>query len=155
MVLTEPPADGSPNVTARRVESLAEYEVAIRIAHEAFDMPPASTEEALVRAPMDFEREGDAWATYVAFLDGRPVARATAAFTEHGALLFGGATLEEARGRGAYRALVRARWADAVAHGTPILVTHAGRMSRPILTALGFREVARIDILLDRFGEIV
>jgi hypothetical protein len=29
-------------------------------------------------------------------------------------------------------------------------VTHSGSMSRSILTSLGFREVARIDILLDR-----
>ena len=153
MVLTEPPRDDTPNVTARRVLTFAEYEEAIRIAHEAFDMPQASTEEALARAPMDYQREGDGWRTYVAFVDGRPVARATVAFTEHGALLFGGATREAARGRGAYRALVRARWDDAVARGTPVLVTHAGAMSRPILAALGFREVSRIDILLDRFGE--
>ena len=153
MVLTEPPADDDPTVTARRVATLAEYEDAIRIAHVAFEMPAASTEEALARAERDFAREGDEWATYLAFVDGRPVARATAQFTEHGALLFGGATLEDARGRGAYRALVRARWDDAVAHGTPVLVTHAGAMSRSILVSLGFRELARIDILLDRFGE--
>ena len=55
--------------------------------------------------------------------------------------LFGGATLPEARGRGAYRALVAARWDDAVARGTPVLVTQAGAMSRPILATLGFREV--------------
>ena len=58
--------------------------------------------------------------------------------------LFGGATLPEARGRGAYRALVAARWEDAVARGTPVLVTQAGAMSRPILARLGFREVCEI-----------
>ena len=63
--------------------------------------------------------------------------------------LFGGATLPEARGRGAYRALVAARWEDAVARGTPVLVTQAGPMSRPILAQLGFREVCEIRILLD------
>jgi hypothetical protein len=65
--------------------------------------------------------------------------------------LFGGATLPEARGRGAYRALVAARWEDAVARETPILVTQAGPMSRPILTQLGFRDVCEIRILLDEF----
>ena len=34
-------------------------------------------------------------------------------------------TLPDARGRGAYRALVRARWDDAVRRGTPALVVHA------------------------------
>ena len=66
--------------------------------------------------------------------------------------LFGAAVLPEARGRGAYRALVRARWEDAAARGTPVLVTQAGRMSAPILLRAGFEEVARIHILIDRFG---
>ena len=89
---------------------------------------------------------------YLAFADGKPVARASAAFGERGATLFGGSTLPEARGRGAYRALVAARWDDAVERGTPILVTQAGPMSRPILGRLGFREVCEIRILVDRFG---
>jgi hypothetical protein len=152
MVLTEPPVDDAPTLTARRVETLAEYEEAIRIAHAAFEMPAASTEEALGRAPVDFAKEGAHWATYLAFEGERPVARATAQFTEHGVVLFGGATRDDARGKGAYRALVRARWEDAVAHGTPVLVTHAGPESFPILKRLGFREVSRIHILLDRFG---
>jgi hypothetical protein len=47
---------------------------------------------------------------------------------------------------------VAARWEDAVARGTPLLVTQAGPMSRPILQRLGFREVCELWILLDRFG---
>jgi hypothetical protein len=150
MVLTEPP-DDVPGVTARRVESLAEFEHAVRIAHEAFGSSEVVIEESLANAAAAFESEDKGWRTYLAFVDGQPVARATAGFTEHGVLLFGGATLERARGSGAYRALVRARWDDAVAAGTPVLVTHAGAMSRPILTRLGFREVSRIHILLDEF----
>src|SRR5947208_3118726 len=75
---------------------------------------------------------------------------ATGSFSEHGVTLFGGATLPEARGRGAYRALVRARWDDAVARGTPLAVTDAGSQSRPILARLGFREVCTIRALIDR-----
>ena len=153
MVLTEPPGDDPPGVTARRVETLAEYEEAVRIAAEGFAMPQTAVDEILARAPTDFAGSGRDSAAYLAFVNGRPVARATAAFTKHGVLLFGGTTREEARGRGAYRALVRARWDDAVARGTPVLVTHAGAMSRPILVALGFREISRIHILVDRFGE--
>ena len=89
---------------------------------------------------------------YLAYVDGEPVAQATAAFSEHGVTLFGGATLPQARGRGAYRALVAARWQDAVARGTPVLVTQAGAQSRPILTRLGFREVCEIRVLVDVFG---
>jgi len=50
---------------------------------------------------------------------------------------------------GAYRALVRARWDDAVAPGQPALVVHAGAMSRPILERLGFQAVAELEVLLD------
>ena len=66
--------------------------------------------------------------------------------------MHGGATLPAARGRGAYRALVAARWEDAVVRGTPVLVTQAGALSRPILARLGFREVCTIRVLLDAFG---
>jgi predicted GNAT family acetyltransferase len=93
----------------------------------------------------------DELVVYLAYTDGEPIARASGSFSEHGVTLFGGATLPEARGRGAYRALVAARWQDAVARGTPLLVTQAGSMSRPILTRLGFRQVCEIRILLDAF----
>ncbi|HEY6054335.1 MAG TPA: hypothetical protein VIU86_10415, partial [Gaiellaceae bacterium] len=66
-----------------------------------------------------------------------------------GASLIGGGVLPWARGRGAYRALVRARWEAASAQGTPALVVVAGAMSRPILERLGFEPVSRIEILLD------
>ena len=88
---------------------------------------------------------------YLAYVDGEPVARGSASFSEHAVALFGGSTLPEARGRGAYRALVAARWEDAVARGTPVLVTQASPMSRPILGKLGFRELCEIRILLDAF----
>lgn len=152
MVLTEPPADDLPGVTARRVETLAEFEQAVRIAHVAFGSSEVVAAESVANAAKAFESEGHGWRTYLAFVEGEPVARATAGFTDHGVLLFGGATLESARGHGAYRALVRARWDDAVEAGTPVLVTHAGAMSRPILARLGFRAVSRIHILLDEFG---
>ena len=89
---------------------------------------------------------------YLAYVDGEPVARGSAAFSEHAVALFGGSTLPEARGRGAYRALVAARWEDAVARGTPTLITQASPMSRPILNQLGFRELCEIRILLDAFA---
>jgi hypothetical protein len=53
-------------------------------------------------------------------------------------------------GRGAYRALVHARWEDAVARGTPLAATDAGSQSRPILERMGFREVCTIRCLIDR-----
>ena len=92
-------------------------------------------------------------ARFVAVLDGRIVGAGTSTYLDGAVTLNGGSVLPEARGRGAYRALVRARWEDAAARGTPALVTQAGRMSAPILLRLGFEEVARIHILIDRFGD--
>jgi hypothetical protein len=142
MVLTDPPAQAPVDVEVRRAETDEEHLAAGRIAAVAFGMP----EPTAVRPEEDPNN-----VVYLAYVDGEPVARGSAAFGEHAVSLFGGSTLPEARGRGAYRALVAARWEDAAARGTPVLVTQAGPMSRPILAQLGFREVCEIRILLDAF----
>src|SRR4051794_26488470 len=108
MVLSEPPAPGPADIEVRRVETDDEFYEAERIAAIAFGGPPP--------ARRSYEADADN-AIYLAYADGQPVARASAAFGERGATLFGGSTLPEARGRGAYRALVAARWDDAVARG--------------------------------------
>ncbi len=144
MVLTEAPARPPPDVEVRRAETPDELRAASRIAAVGFGMPVDDWEHVPPPTP--------GVEVYLAYVDGEPVARGTAAFSEHGVTLFGGATLPEARGRGAYRALVAARWDEAVARGKPALVTQAGAMSRPILQRLGFREVCEIHILLDEFS---
>lgn len=138
-----------PGVIARRITSVDELVSARRIQHEAFG--GTADEVELAQAEADFAGEGTAGSTFLAFVDGEPVAAGYASYTPLGLLLFGGATLPAARGRGAYRALVAARAREAVARETPVLVTHAGKMSRPILERLGFTPVARIDRLLDVF----
>jgi len=143
MVLEGPPDDVPGDVEVRRVETDDEWYESERIAAIAFGEKTLSD-----RRPY---RPDPASPIYLAYLDGVPVARGSASYSEHGVTLFGGATLPEARGRGAYRALVAARWEDAVAHGTRILVTQASPMSHPILERLGFREVCRIRAVKDRF----
>jgi GNAT superfamily N-acetyltransferase len=138
-----------PGTSARRITSVDELVVARRIQQEAFGGTEDEVERE--RAEADFAAEGEAGSTFLAFVDGLPVAAGYASYTPLGLLLFGGATLPSARGRGAYRALVAARAREAVDRGTPVLVTHAGQMSRPILERLGFKPVARIDRLLDVF----
>ncbi len=150
MVLAEPPPPPPPGVEARVVRNLEEFIEAKRVAHAAFGMPESPDDERWWR---------DAWAdqhdrsrTFVALVDGRIVAHGTSTYTEYGVTLNGGSTAPDARGRGAYRALVSARWDDAVERGIPVLVTQAGAMSRPILERVGFIEVARIWVLLDEFA---
>lgn len=138
-----------PGTSARRVASVDELVTARRIQHESFG--GKADEVEFEQAEADFATEGVNGSTFLASVDGEPVAAGYASYTPLGLLLFGGATLPSARGRGAYRALVAARAHEAAARGTPVLVTHAGRMSRPILERLGFTPVARTNRLLDVF----
>ena len=137
MVLTRepPPVDG---IDVRPIASFEEYAESRRLALEAFAEPNQ-------RDPTDDQRAAE-WEvqvdpTFAAWLDGRMASVGRATYTRAGAYLMGGSTAAWARGRGAYRAVVRARWDEAVHRGTPVLAVGAGRMSRPILERLGFEQV--------------
>jgi GNAT superfamily N-acetyltransferase len=138
MALTAPPT-GTSSVEVRRAETIDARRVGAQIAAEVFgtqysEPPPPSPDTS----------------TYIAYIDAKPIGRATGSFNEHGVTLFGAAVLPDARGKGAYRALVHARWEDAVARGTPLAVTDAGSQSRPILERMGFRQLCTIRALIDR-----
>jgi hypothetical protein len=137
MVLaSEPPA--VEGVEVRVVDNFAEYAESRRLALDAFGNPHqrVPTDEELAAA---WERSADP--TFAAWLDGRMAATGHAIYTRAGGYLLGGSTAPWARGRGAYRAVVRARWDEAVRRGTPALAVGAGSMSRPILERLGFEQV--------------
>ena len=150
LVLTHEPPAIAPIFTARQVETLEELEAAARVQWEAFEATPEEIEEAR-RLLSDRFRDSPNL-RHAVWLEGEIVCTGTASPTEHGLLLYGGATAAHARGRGAYRALIRARWDDAVARGTPALITQGGSMSRPILERLGFERVGEVHMLLDAFG---
>ena len=152
MVLSaEPPPVAG--IEGRPVRDFDEFREANAVAFAAFGSLPPS-DEARERARYEEEVAAGHQRTFVAVTGGRIVGAGTSTYLDGAVTLNGGSVLPEARGRGAYRALVRARWEDAAARGTPVLVTQAGRMSAPILERLGFEEVARIHILVDRFGEM-
>ena len=89
---------------------------------------------------------------HAAWLDGEIVAAGTSAPTEHGLLLYGGATRAAARGRGAYRALLRARWDEAVAQRNAG-ADHAGRLDVAAdPRAPRLRAVGHVHMLVDEFG---
>ena len=140
MLLTsEPPA--VEGIEVRRVTTLEEFAQMRRLSVEAFADPR-------LEKPTDDE-VADEWAhtvdpSYAAWIDGRMAAAGRATFTRAGVYLTGGSTAPWARGRGAYRAVVRARWDAAVAAGTPALAVGAGPMSRPILERLGFEQVVQL-----------
>jgi hypothetical protein len=151
LATAEPPAPGPEDVVVRRVETLGDYRRSAEVMWEAFDTPPERREAQAAQLEQLFrsEQQHGSTASYLALIDGRPVATGRAAFCDRGALLFAGSTVPSARGRGAYRALVRARWDEAVRRGTPALVTQAAPSSEPILRRLGFEEVCRLRRLED------
>ena len=149
LVLTTAPPAPLPGLVARRVETFEEYAAANEVQWYAFESSEDDIAEA--RAKLE-ERWRETVATmHAVWLDGEIVSAGTAAPTEHGLLLFGGASAAHARGRGAYRALLSARWDEAASLGTPALITQGGSMSRPILEGLGFERVGEIHMLLDNF----
>jgi RimJ/RimL family protein N-acetyltransferase len=150
VVLTKPPPPPPPELEAREVKTFDEYVAANAVQWEAFDMPPTEIEESRKQLP---DRWRDAPSImHAVWLDGEIVAAGTSAPTPHGLLLYGGATVPRARGRGAYRALLHARWEEAVRRGTPALITQGGAMSRPILERAGFERVGEVHMLRDEFG---
>ena len=151
MVLEGDLGDPPPGIEVTRVEDVEAFKAHVTVTHEVFDR--------LDRLPAELDRidrEGAAqladlrFVRYIAWVEGKPAGAATATFTPDGAILHSGSVLPWARGRGAYRALVAFRRAEAVARGTPTVVTRASAMSRPILLGLGFRELAEIRFLVDR-----
>lgn len=152
LLLTVAPTPAPAEIIARRVETFEEFAAANAVQVAAFGTPEDQNTEhhaALAERWRDSPN-----IMHAAWLDGTMVSAGTCAPTPRGLLLYGGATLDRARGRGAYRALLRARWDEAVARGTPALMTQAGSMSRPILERLGFAPVGHVHMLLDEFGPI-
>jgi hypothetical protein len=144
-----PPAPAGFNV--RRVATLEEALAAAEVQFEAFGSPEDHRAEK--RAALERSWERPHVITQAVWLDGEIVCAGTCATTSEGLALFGGATLPSFRGRGAYHALIAARWREANELGTPALLTQAGAMSRPILERLGFEAVGHLRILMDEFGE--
>jgi hypothetical protein len=150
MLAVAPPEPGPPEIEVTRVETIEQFRVFSDLRWEAFEVPTERRE--LERAHEDelFAANRANCHMFVARIDGRPAAGAMSILGEHGSFLVGGCTVPWARGRGAYRALVRARWDDAVARGRPALVVHANpATSAPILKRLGFRTVCALDRLED------
>jgi GNAT superfamily N-acetyltransferase len=141
----EPPP--APEIEIRKIETFDDFLVGLEIVlsdnwsddHRARQR--AEAEETYVRRRA---RPGGEWLAYV---DGKPAAWGGGVLCERGMFLAGAITLSDYRGRGCYRALLRARWDEAVRLGAPALVVHAQETSRPILERCGFERVATLHEL--------
>jgi GNAT superfamily N-acetyltransferase len=151
MTCTSPPP-AVPGVDVRPVNTFDELLVALDVDWEVWKVDDAERIEqrAVEEARWSPPGADNAVRHYTAFVDGKPVGFARGIDVDQGVALFGGAVLPEARGRGVYRALVRARWEHAAARGTPLLVVQAGEMSAPVLAQLGFESHGEIQLLVDR-----
>jgi predicted GNAT family acetyltransferase len=152
LVLEREPRGKPPDVEAFRVETLDDFLAAQEIDLITMGVAQAERESRRDRqvALWDELRSDGVIATFLLRAGGRPVAFARSAHGDAGVALIGGGTLETERGNGYYTALVHARWRDAVERGTPLLCSQAGKLSRPILEALGFESLGEIRVLVDR-----
>lgn len=117
---------------------------------KTFEVPEEGVAGWLAAAPELYkQQDGVTRMTLIAHVDGRPAGFAWAVAGAKGLLLCGSGVLAELRGRGAYRALLEARWQVAVAAGKPVLAIHAGAMSRPVLERCGFERVCRMELYVD------
>jgi hypothetical protein len=153
-VAAEPVGFGT-DVEARTVESFDDFVATAELRFDVFDVPPERRAAERAHFAEYFEESQrigiPVW--FMATLEGKVAGSAGAIPSPRGVFLIGGSTARWARGRGVYRALVRARWDYAVARGTPALVTQAQpETSYPILLHIGFEEVCTIDRLEDRSG---
>ena len=152
VALAREPAAMPEGVSVRRIETFEDFVAAREVQWDAFETPEHRRERNRPRFREDFEESMRIGVPvgYLAELDGRPAATAMSIPSERGVLLIAGSTAVWARGRGLYRALVRARWDDAVRRGTPGLVVMANpETSYPILKRLGFEDVCTVRRLED------
>jgi GNAT superfamily N-acetyltransferase len=149
LVAPPPIADDLEDIEARMIETWDDFRAAARVAEQVFGMPPVTDDYLRMRYD-DYRHPDNPGRAFVALIDGRIIGTSYAAFGDAGVNLFGGSVLPEARGRGVYRALIRARWETAVARGTPALTVQAGRSSRPICERLGFVFLAPVRIFVDQ-----
>jgi GNAT superfamily N-acetyltransferase len=146
LLATTPPPAGPPEIEVRPATSAEQWATIRELQDSVFDNPPerrATREQLLAEFPRTSSVIFGAW------LDGELVGAGAASPSSRGLLLWGGSVRADARGRGCYRALVRARWDEAVRRGTPALTVTANDKSGPVLRRLGFEKVLELRRLED------
>jgi len=155
MAIVEPPRVGDlPHVEIQLADTIERLREAEEVESRAFGIADEDRRglQAIFEARLRLQQEErTVLRQWVAYIDAEPVGTGRGMLLTHGINLSGAAVLPSARGHGVYRALIRHRWQDAVARGTPALTVQAGSMSTPILEQLGFVTVARTEHLRDRF----
>lgn len=132
--------DPPEGVSLRRVTDEADVRAMSAMVDEVFGEPESRSAEALLRRlALD-----DGMELWVAEADGRIVSagRLEPVDGSDFAGIWGGATLENWRGRGIYRALTAARARSALALGKSLIHSDSTEYSRPILERSGLVKVS-------------
>ena len=139
MDVDTPPYDPPPGVEVRQVSDHAGIMDLVAVSDAAFGRAEPWRAEQL-----SSRLEDPTQALFVAYDGGRAVTsgRLELAPGKAFAGLYGGGTVPDYQGRGAYRALVAARAAEARRRGHRYLTVDARETSRPILERLGFQPLA-------------
>lgn len=146
LLATAPPPPGPPEIEVRAATSAEQWATIRELQDSVFDNPP---DRRPTREQLLAEFPGTSSVLFGAWLDGELVGSGAASPSSRGMLLWGGSVREDARGRGCYRALVRARWDEAVRRHTPALTVSANDRSGSTLRRLGFEKVLELRRLED------
>jgi hypothetical protein len=144
----------APDVTVERVDE-STVDIFSDVVAAGWGMPAAPLAD-YQRAVLAADRlagrsRSQRYGTYLARIAGEPVGGGNHVLFERSAYLMGAVVLPQARGRGAYRALIAARLADIAATGVRLVTIQAiAETSAPILARLGFTVVAELDVFLNR-----
>lgn len=125
----------SQAIDIRRVNDERGIDDFLAAASEAFD-----EDQAPMRAELEARLSGGTLALFVAYAGARPIGAARLELPPERAFAgaYTGSVVPDHRGRGIYRALLRARAKEAARRGYDYLVVEAWETSRPILERLGF-----------------
>lgn len=138
------PAD----VEVRRVDTPEVLADVYPVTAAVFDQPPPTqvfrdAEAEELRKQVEAGDERTIY-RYLAYADGTAIGHAGTTLEAEVAKLWGGSVLEDYRGRGAYRALLQSRLAEAAAHGAELALVKARTgTSSPILRRAGFTAYGR------------
>lgn len=147
--LAPPRPDG---LSVEVVADAAAFHDAMDVMFEGFEMPPEVQ-------PLFEERfrgysvgPGLTQRTYVARLEGRPVATSLGSVLDGIVAIYNVATVPAARRRGAGAAVTAAAMADAQVDGARWAILETSEMGRSVYERLGFRRVAEVAIYAGNFS---
>jgi GNAT superfamily N-acetyltransferase len=125
-------AGATSSVSVRHVRSRQDVAAFQRVTAAAWGYPPPSQDD-VERAVANLRR-----GYVLGCWQGEPVGVGGCTLAADVARFWGAAVVPAARGQGVYRALVRARMADAAAHGATLALVHAQPGSSAVLQRVGF-----------------